>query len=174
MSWLQWMKMGEQGEQMPESETKTAKGHDADEEPQLLDEAQSDEELFDYSDEDEEEEEEPIDIDPNDPEWNPENNPFDESEEEAANQNLTTKPSLDGMYFDDNELDDDLKEYDLEIDDDDDDDSWSPITDEEARILEGTSSDDQEDETTAASDETEFDDNELDDDLKEYDLEIDD
>ena len=141
--------MGEQGEQMPESETKTAKGHDADEEPQLSEETLSDEELFDYSDEDEE-------------------------EEEAANQDLTTKPSLDGMYFNDNEPDDDLKEYDLEIDDDDDNDSWSPITDEEARILEGTSSDDQEDETTAASDETEFDDNELDDDLKEYDLEIDD
>ena len=141
--------MGEQGEQMPESETKTAKGHDADEEPQLSEETLSDEELFDYSDEDEE-------------------------EEEAANQDLTTKPYLDGMYFNDNEPDDDLKEYDLEIDDDDDNDSWSPITDEEARILEGTSSDDQEDETTAASDETEFDDNELDDDLKEYDLEIDD
>ena len=158
-----------------------SEGFDANEEPQLLEEAQSDEELFDYSDEDEEEEE-PIDIDPNDPEWNPENNPFDEdedgeSEEDADSQHLTTKPSLDESYFDDNELDDDLKGLDLEDDEeqDDDDDNWGPITDEDARFFEDTSSNDQEDETTAASDETEFDDDDgLDDDLKEYDLEIDD
>ena len=165
-------------EQLPDVEIETAKEPDADEEPQLLEEAQSDEELFDYSDEDEEDDE-PIDIDPNDPEWNPENNPFDddedpESEDEPVDQGNASSPSRKKFVFDDNDLDDDLKEYDLEIDDDDNDDSWSPITDEEARILEGTSSDDQEDETTASSDEPEFDDNELDDDLKEYDLEIDD
>ena len=68
---------------LPDVEIETAEGHDADEEPQLLEEAQSDEELFDYSDEDEEEEE-PIDIDPNDPEWNPENNPFDDDEDDES------------------------------------------------------------------------------------------
>ena len=153
-------------EQMPDVEIETA------EEP-------ADEELFDYSDEDEEEEE-PIDIDPNDPEWNPENNPFDddenpESEDEPVDQGNASSPSRKKFVFDDNDLDDDLKEFDLELDDDDDDDdSWCEVTDEQARILEGTSSDDQEDETTASSDEPEFDDNELDDDLKEYDLGLDD
>ena len=164
----------------PLSDVEIDEGFDADEEPQLLEEAQSDEELFDYSDEDEEEEE-PIDIDPNDPEWNPENNPFDEdedgeSEEDADSQHLTTKPSLDESYFDDNELDDDLKGLDLEDDEeqDDDDDNWGPITDEDARFFEDTSSNDQEDESKTYSDEPEYDDNELDDDLKGLDLEDDD
>ena len=164
----------------PLSDVEIDEGFDANEEPQLLEEAQSDEELFDYSDEDEEEEE-PIDIDPNDPEWNPENNPFDEdedgeSEEDADSQHLTTKPSLDESYFDDNELDDDLKGLDLEDDEeqDDDDDNWGPITDEDARFFEDTSSNDQEDESKTYSDEPEYDDNELDDDLKGLDLEDDD
>ena len=164
---------------LPDIETEAPEEPAADEEPQLLEEAQSDEELFSYSDEDEEEEE-PIDIDPNDPEWNPENNPFDddedpESEEEPVDQSNASSPSRKKFVFDNNDLDDDLKEFDLELDDDDDDDdSWCEVTDEQARILEGTSSDDQEDETTASSDEPEFDDNELDDDLKEYDLGLDD
>ena len=152
-------------EQMPDVEIETA------EEP-------ADEELFDYSDEDEEEEE-PIDIDPNDPEWNPENNPFDddenpESEDEPVDQGNASSPSRKKFVFDDNDLDDDLKEFDLELDDDDDDDSWCKVTDEQARILEGTSSDDQDDETKTSSDWPEFDDNGLDDDLKEYDLGLDD
>ena len=166
-------------EQMPDVEIETDEGHDADEEPQLLEEAQSDEELFDYSDEDEEDDE-PIDIDPNDPEWNPENNPFDddedpESEDEPVDQSNASSPSRKKFVFDNNDLDDDLKEFDLELDDDDDDDdSWCEVTDEQARILEGTSSDDQDDETKTSSDWPEFDDNELDDDLKEYDLGLDD
>ena len=166
-------------EQLPDVEVETAEEHDADEEPQFLEEAQSDEELFDYSDEDEEEEE-PIDIDPNDPEWNPENNPFDddedpESEDEPVDQSNASSPSRKKFVFDNNDLDDDLKEFDLELDDDDDDDdSWCEVTDEQARILEGTSSDDQDDETKTSSDWPEFDDNELDDDLKEYDLGLDD
>ena len=166
-------------EQLPDVGVETAEEHDADEEPQFLEEAQSDEELFDYSDEDEEEEE-PIDIDPNDPEWNPENNPFDddedpESEDEPVDQSNASSPSRKKFVFDNNDLDDDLKEFDLELDDDDDDDdSWCEVTDEQARILEGTSSDDQDDETKTSSDWPEFDDNELDDDLKEYDLGLDD
>ena len=166
-------------EQLPDVEVETAEEHDADEEPQFLEEAQSDEELFDYSDEDEEEEE-PIDIDPNDPEWNPENNPFDddedpESEDEPVDQGNASSPSRKKFVFDNNDLDDDLKEFDLELDDDDDDDdSWCEVTDEQARILEGTSSDDQDDETKTSSDWPEFDDNGLDDDLKEYDLGLDD
>src|SRR5699024_1456190 len=103
-----------------------------------------------------EEEEEPIDIDPNDPEWNPENNPFDddenpESEDEPVDQGNASSPSRKKFVFDDNDLDDDLKEFDLELDDDDDDDSWCKVTDEQARILEGTSSDDQDDETKTSS-----------------------
>ena len=174
--------MDEMEKLLPDVEIETAEVHDADEEPQLLEEAQSDEELFDYSDEDEEEEE-PIDIDPNDPEWNPENNPFDddeddeddESEDEPVDQSNASSPSRKKFVFDNNDLDDDLKEFDLELDDDDDDDdSWCEVTDEQARILEGTSSDDQDDETKTSSDWPEFDDNELDDDLKEYDLGLDD
>ena len=166
-------------EQLPDVEVETAEEHDADEEPQFLEEAQSDEELFDYSDEDEEEEE-PIDIDPNDPEWNPENNPFDddedpESEDEPVDQSNASSPSRKKFVFDNNDLDDDLKEFDLELDDDDDDDdSWCEVTDEQAQILEGTSSDNQDDETKTSSDWPEFDDNGLDDDLKEYDLGLDD
>ena len=139
-------------EQMTNVEIETAEEHDADEEPQLLEEAQSDEELFDYSDED------------------------GESEEDADSRHLTTKPSLDGSYFDDNELDDDLKGLDLEDDEeqDDDDDNWGPITDEDARFFEDTSSNDQEDESKTYSDEPEYDDNELDDNLKGLDLEDDD
>ena len=49
---------------------------------------------------------------------------------------------------------------------DDDDDNWGPITDEDARFFEDTSSNDQEDESKTYSDEPEYDDNELDDDLK--------
>ena len=171
--------MDEMEKLLPDVEIETAEVHDADEEPQLLEEAQSDEELFDYSDEDEEEEE-PIDIDPNDPEWNPENNPFDddeddESEDEPVDQSKASSPSRKKFVFDNNDLDDDLKEFDLELDDDDDDDdSWCEATDEQARILEGTSSNDQNDETKTSSDWPEFDDNELDDDLKEYDLGLDD
>ena len=136
----------------PLSDVEIDEGFDANEEPQLLEEAQSDEELFDYSDED------------------------GESEEDADSQHLTTKPSLDESYFDDNELDDDLKGLDLEDDEeqDDDDDNWGPITDEDARFFEDTSSNDQEDESKTYSDEPEYDDNELDDDLKGLDLEDDD
>ena len=171
--------MDEMEKLLPDVEIETAEEHDADEEPQFLEEAQSDEELFDYSDEDEEEEE-PIDIDPNDPEWNPENNPFDddedpESEDEPVDQSNASSPSRKKFVFDNNDLDDDLKEFDLELDDDDDDDdSWCEVTDEQAQILEGTSSDNQDDETKTSSDWPEFDDNGLDDDLKEYDLGLDD
>ena len=161
------------GVRLPEGIT-AGRQKSLDEEPQLLEEAQSDEELFDYSDEDEEEEE-PIDIDPNDPEWDPENNPFDDDEDEPVDQRNASFPSRKKFVFDNNDLDDDLKEFDLELDDDDDDDdSWCEVTDEQARILEGTSSDDQDDETKTSSDWPEFDDNELDDDLKEYDLGLDD
>ena len=171
--------MDEMEDQLPDVETEAPEEPAADEEPQLLEEAKSDEELFDYSDEDEEDDE-PIDIDPNDPEWNPENNPFDddedpESEDEPVDQGNASSPSRKKFVFDNNDLDDDLKEFDLELDDDDDDDdSWCEVTDEQARILEGTSSDDQDDETKTSSDWPEFDDNGLDDDLKEYDLGLDD
>ena len=122
-------------EQMTNVEIETAEEHDADEEPQLLEEAQSDEELFDYSDED------------------------GESEEDADSRHLTTKPSLDGSYFDDNELDDDLKGLDLEDDEDDE-------SEEDA--------DNQQLIAKTSLDEPEYDDNELDDDLKGLDLEDDD
>ena len=122
-------------EQMTNVEIETAEEHDANEEPQLLEEAQSDEELFDYSDEDEEE------------------------EEDADIHHLTTKPSLDGSYFDDNELDDDLKGLDLEDDEDDE-------SEEDA--------DNQQLIAKTSLDGSYFDDNELDDDLKGLDLEDDD
>ena len=121
--------------QMTNVEIETAEEHDADEEPQLLEEAQSDEELFDYSDED------------------------GESEEDADSRHLTTKPSLDGSYFDDNELDDDLKGLDLEDDEDDE-------SEEDA--------DNQQLIAKTSLDGSYFDDNELDDDLKGLDLEDDD
>ena len=119
----------------PLSDVEIDEGFDANEEPQLLEEAQSDEELFDYSDED------------------------GESEEDADSRHLTTKPSLDGSYFDDNELDDDLKGLDLEDDEDDE-------SEEDA--------DNQQLIAKTSLDGSYFDDNELDDDLKGLDLEDDD
>ena len=76
----------------PLSDVEIDEGFDANEEPQPFRRAQSDEELFDYSDKDEEEEE-PIDIDPNDPEWNPENNPFDEDEDGESEETQTASIS---------------------------------------------------------------------------------